>query len=180
MRTIILATAIRLLIPVFQVFSLYILFRGHNHPGGGFIGGLIGSIGFIFYVMTYGTKQTLKNYFRLQLKAGKVPDHYSRSRYQFHIARVNARHRRKIESEWRWEHRMMRINPVYIIAIGLFVAATSGLLGFFGAGPYMSAEWTELVIPIIGKPGTPLLFDVGVYLLVLGIVLKITFVMAEE
>lgn len=180
MRTIILATAIRLLIPVFQIFSIYILFRGHNHPGGGFIGGLIGSIGFIFYVMTYGTKQTLKNYFRLQLKNDNIADLHSRARHRFHIARVNSRYRQQIENEWKWQHRIMRIRPVYIIATGLFLAVTSGVIGFFTAGPYMSAIWSDWQIPIVGKPGTPLLFDAGVYLLVLGIVLKITFVMAEE
>lgn len=180
MRTIILATAIRLLIPIFQIFSLYILFRGHNHPGGGFIAGLIGSIGFIFYLMTYGTKQTLKHFFKLRLLIGKETDYHSRARYNFHMARVNASHRRKIKSEWKWEHRMMQIEPVYIIAMGLLLAATSGVLGFFTQGPYMSALWADFEIPVIGKPGTPLLFDAGVYLLVMGIVLKITFVMSEE
>ncbi|NEM98743.1 MnhB domain-containing protein [Pontibacter burrus] len=180
MRTIILATAIRLLIPVFQIFSVYILFRGHNHPGGGFIGGLIGSIGFIFYVMTYGTKHTLKNYFRVHLKNDKVADLHSRARHRFHIARVNSRYRQRVEDEWKWEHRIMRIRPVYIIATGLFLAATSGLIGLFSGNPYMTAIWTGLEIPIVGKPGTTLLFDAGVYLLVFGIVLKITFVMAEE
>ncbi|MER2999466.1 MnhB domain-containing protein [Pontibacter populi] len=180
MRTIILATAIRLLIPVFQVFSLYILFRGHNHPGGGFIGGLIGSIGFILYVMTYGSKQTLKHYLKLTLIVGKEIDHYTRSRYNYHMQRVNAMHRRKLASEWKWEHRMMQIEPIYIIATGLLLAATSGFLGFFTQGPYMSSLWADFVIPVIGKPGTPILFDIGVYLLVLGIVLKITFVMSEE
>lgn len=180
MRTIILATAIRLLIPVFQIFSLYILFRGHNHPGGGFIGGLVGSIGFIFYVMSYGPKQTLKRHFTLHLIVGKKMDRYTRARYNFHIGRVNAFHRRKIESEWKWEHRLMRLEPIYFIATGLLIAITSGLPGLFGAGPYMSAEWADFYIPIIGRPGTPIMFDIGVYLLVIGITLKITFVMSEE
>jgi multicomponent Na+:H+ antiporter subunit B len=44
----------------------------------------------------------------------------------------------------------------------------------------MNAQWFETKIPVIGKIGTPLLFDVGVYLLVLGISLKIIFSLFEE
>jgi multicomponent Na+:H+ antiporter subunit B len=60
MRTPILQTAINLLMPLFFLFSLYLLFRGHNEPGGGFIGGLIGGIAFVFHAMVFDSRITLK------------------------------------------------------------------------------------------------------------------------
>jgi multicomponent Na+:H+ antiporter subunit B len=44
MRTIILQTAARYLLPLLLLFSVFILLRGHYLPGGGFVGGLIASI----------------------------------------------------------------------------------------------------------------------------------------
>ena len=75
---------------------------------------------------------------------------------------------------------MVRIEPIYIIATGLLLAATSGVAGLVFGQPFMHAYWADFYIPILGKPGTPILFDIGVYLLVIGVVLKITFVMSEE
>lgn len=51
MQSLILTTATRLLVALLLVFSVYALLRGHNLPGGGFIGGLIGATGFILYVI---------------------------------------------------------------------------------------------------------------------------------
>lgn len=41
MSSLILTTATRLLFPLMLVFSVYLLVRGHNEPGGGFIGGMV-------------------------------------------------------------------------------------------------------------------------------------------
>jgi hypothetical protein len=43
MNSIILRAATRLLVALLLLFSVYMLLRGHNEPGGGFIGGLIGA-----------------------------------------------------------------------------------------------------------------------------------------
>ncbi|WP_410218754.1 Na+/H+ antiporter subunit B [Paracoccus sp. (in: a-proteobacteria)] len=51
MQSLILTTATRLLVALLLVFSLYALLRGHNLPGGGFIGGLIGATAFILYTI---------------------------------------------------------------------------------------------------------------------------------
>lgn len=43
--------------------SVFILLRGHNEPGGGFIGGLIGALGFVFHALAMGadaTRRTLR------------------------------------------------------------------------------------------------------------------------
>lgn len=63
MNSIILNAATRLLTALLLMFSVYMLLRGHNLPGGGFIGGLIGSTGFILYAIAQGsqaTRDTLK------------------------------------------------------------------------------------------------------------------------
>lgn len=57
MNSLILRTGARLLTALFLLFSLYVLLRGHNAPGGGFIGGLIGAAGFTLYAFATGTVQ---------------------------------------------------------------------------------------------------------------------------
>jgi multicomponent Na+:H+ antiporter subunit B len=134
MRTPILQTAINLLMPLFIIFSLYLLFRGHNEPGGGFIGGLIGSIGFVFHALVFDSRTTIRKF---------------------------------------------RLNPVRLIITGLLLAVSSGIMAIFIGDPFMTALWADFYLPIIGRPGTPILFDIGVYILVIGAVLKITFSMSS-
>ncbi|MEM8577139.1 MAG: MnhB domain-containing protein [Pseudomonadota bacterium] len=51
MNSIILRVGTRYLSGLLLLFSIYMLLRGHNEPGGGFIGGLIGSTGFVLYAL---------------------------------------------------------------------------------------------------------------------------------
>jgi hypothetical protein len=46
MNSLILSTATRFLAPLIVLISIFVLLRGHNEPGGGFIGGLLGAIAF--------------------------------------------------------------------------------------------------------------------------------------
>lgn len=55
MESLILSAATRLLAPLIFAFSLFILLRGHNDPGGGFIGGLIAAVAFALYAKANGT-----------------------------------------------------------------------------------------------------------------------------
>ncbi|MDO5103983.1 MAG: monovalent cation/H+ antiporter subunit A [Lautropia sp.] len=50
------AVLVRLLQPMAAVVALYLLMRGHNQPGGGFIAGLVVAIGFILQYMVAGTQ----------------------------------------------------------------------------------------------------------------------------
>lgn len=45
------------LLPVTLILSLLVFYRGHNEPGGGFIGGLMAAAGFIFYAMAFDTAE---------------------------------------------------------------------------------------------------------------------------
>lgn len=133
--SIILSTAVKYLIPLLLVFSFFLLLRGHNEPGGGFVGGLIAAAAYALYTIANGVE--------------------------------NAK-------------QFLRIEPLFLIALGLLIALVSGLISLFAGEIFMTGLWMKNEIPVIGKIGTPILFDVGVYFLVLGIVTKIIFSLAEE
>ncbi len=57
MKSVILIAATRLLLSLLLVFSIFMLLRGHNTPGGGFIGGLIGATGFVLHAIACGTEE---------------------------------------------------------------------------------------------------------------------------
>ena len=53
MKSLILRTASRYLMVLLVLFSVFILFRGHNEPGGGFVGGLLIAGAFALYALAY-------------------------------------------------------------------------------------------------------------------------------
>jgi multisubunit Na+/H+ antiporter MnhB subunit len=55
-RSVILATATRFLVSMILVFSVYLLLRGHNSPGGGFSGALVAGTGFALYAISEGAQ----------------------------------------------------------------------------------------------------------------------------
>lgn len=134
MKTVILAFTVRLLMPLFFLFSLFLLFRGHNLPGGGFVGGLLAGIGFFLHSMVFGATETTKRY---------------------------------------------RLNPIRLMAVGLAVAVVAVAMSLFVGAPLMTGLWSSLTLPLIGKLGTPVLFDIGVYILVVGMVLNVTFILTK-
>lgn len=54
MTSSILRTATRFLMPLLLLFALFLLLRGHNAPGGGFVGGLVVAAAFVLYSIAYG------------------------------------------------------------------------------------------------------------------------------
>ena len=76
--------------------------------------------------------------------------------------------------------RLLYLNPITLIASGLFVALVSGFVSIFFDRPFLTGQWSELKIPVLGKVGTPLLFDTGVYMVVIGVTLMIIFSLAED
>lgn len=136
MPSVILSTATRILMPMLLLFSAFILFRGHNLPGGGFIGGLVASATFILHSYAYGVKNT----------------------------RV-----------------LLRISPRMLVGAGLLVALGSGCVALFIEKPFLTGQWGEVQMGSdeILHLGTPIFFDVGVYLVVIGAVLTIILSLAE-
>lgn len=77
--------------------------------------------------------------------------------------------------------RILRIAPERLLGIGLLVALASGLTPVLGGKPFLSALWTQLGPEEWGvKIGTPIFFDLGVSLVVIGVVLTMTFTLAED
>ncbi len=131
----VLRVAARLLVPLFLLFSVFLFVRGHNLPGGGFVGGLVGASAFALVLLSEG------------LAAAR---------------------------------RLLRVEPETLVAGGLAAALISALPSALAGMPLLTGLWAETPLPVLGKPGTPLLFDAGVYLVVLGIVVAILFALAEE
>ncbi len=59
---IIIGTTCRLLIPVIQLFALYVVAHGHHSPGGGFQGGVILGSSFILFAMCTDLESALKRF----------------------------------------------------------------------------------------------------------------------
>jgi multicomponent Na+:H+ antiporter subunit B len=136
MKSLILTTATRYLLPLILLFSVFILLRGHHDPGGGFIGGLVASAGFALYGFAYGMPEA---------------------------------------------RRVLYFDPLKMIGVGLLTAVTSGLLSpILHRDPFMTSIWGETAYPGIGKLGTPLMFDMGVYLTVIGVTMLIILTLSEE
>lgn len=57
-NTLILHTAALFIMPLQLMFSLFLLLRGHDEPGGGFIGGLVAAGAFVLYAFAFGSKAT--------------------------------------------------------------------------------------------------------------------------
>lgn len=135
-RSTILVTATRILLPLMLLFSFYILVRGHNDPGGGFIAGLIAATAFALYGIANG------------MTAAQA---------------------------------LLRVHPRWLIGSGLLMVISSGLFApLFSNAPFLTAKWGSISLPAFGKPGTPLLFDMGITLGVIGVTLMIIFALAEE
>lgn len=60
MRNLILERIVSLFLYVMVGFAIFLLLRGHNRPGGGFIGGIIAGAGFLLYGIVFGSEQVLK------------------------------------------------------------------------------------------------------------------------
>jgi multicomponent Na+:H+ antiporter subunit B len=78
--------------------------------------------------------------------------------------------------------RALRVEPRLLIGVGLVLALASGLWGLLARGAFLAGLWGTLAVPGLGEVdlGTPVLFDLGVYLAVFGVTLTIIFALAEE
>lgn len=138
MNSIILRTGTRALIPIFLFVALVTLWRGHNDPGGGFIGGLLAAICVALIEKAFGVEQA---------------------------------------------RRWLPLPPMMIAGVGLMCAIASGLWGTVANGMFLSSVWPAYA-NVDGKwegfaAGSILLFDTGVFLVVVGVVSAILFALEE-
>ncbi len=78
--------------------------------------------------------------------------------------------------------RALKFNPHTLIGAGLLLALVGGLVAIAGGEPFLTGQWASFAVPGLGEwtLGTPLLFDVGVYLVVVGVTMLIILSMAED
>ncbi len=122
-----LATGARTMIPTLFVFSLYLLVVGHDMPGGGFAGGLVGAAALLLIYLSYGGRGI---------------------------------------------RRLLRLEPEVVIGIGLGTAVLIGALGLVADGAFLAERSLRADVPVLGtvKLSSVLIFDTGVYLVVVGLV----------
>jgi multicomponent Na+:H+ antiporter subunit A len=120
--------AVRLLMPLLLLFSVFLLLRGHNQPGGGFVGGLVAASAFALYGLACGMERA---------------------------------------------RRALLVTPLTLLGGGLLIALLSGVPAVLRGQPFLTAQWS------LGA-GTPMVFDIGVFLVVLGVVLMMIFNLGEE
>ena len=75
--------------------------------------------------------------------------------------------------------KLLRVRPMRLMPAGLALAVFSAILPVFQGRPIMTALWLDEPIPVIGLVGSALLFDLGVYMVVLGVALTIIFSVSE-
>jgi multicomponent Na+:H+ antiporter subunit B len=76
---------------------------------------------------------------------------------------------------------LLRIHPGYLMPLGLLVAALAGLSPIFIENlPFMTGIWFQEPLPVIGMIGSALFFDIGVYLVVIGVSLTVIFTITES
>ena len=75
--------------------------------------------------------------------------------------------------------KLLRAHPSAFIPVGLGLAAASMFAPMLGGEPVMTALWFEEPLPVIGMIGSALFFDLGVYVVVIGVVLTILFTIAQ-
>ena len=72
--------------------------------------------------------------------------------------------------------RALLVQPLTLLGVGLSIALVSGLPAVLRGQAFLTAQWILGVVAV----GTPMIFDVGVFLVVTGVVLMMIFSLAEE
>lgn len=77
--------------------------------------------------------------------------------------------------------KLVRVHPGYLMPAGLGLAFLSGIAPIIGAGTaFMTGLWFPEPVAVIGNVGSALFFDIGVYLVVVGVTLTIIFTISES
>jgi len=78
--------------------------------------------------------------------------------------------------------KLLRFDPRDITAAGLAVALVSGIPPLLSGNAFLTGTWWKVPVRpgVTIDLGTPVIFDMGVYLVVLGVLLSLVFLLAEE
>ncbi|WP_435205911.1 Na+/H+ antiporter subunit A [Micromonospora sp. bgisy143] len=129
-RSIVLEVVIRLIFHTVVLFSLFLLFSGHNAPGGGFSGGLVAGLALVVRYLAGG-------------------------RYELTDAAP--------------------VGAGLILGAGLALAVGTGAVALLAGGSVLESAKLDVSLPLVGDVHlvTSLFFDIGVYLIVIGLLLDI-------
>jgi multicomponent Na+:H+ antiporter subunit A len=129
-RSVIFEVVTRLIFHTIVVFSIYLLFTGHNTPGGGFAAGLVTGLALVVRYLAGG-------------------------RYELDEAAP--------------------VDAGALMGTGLFIALASALAPLAFGGAVLQSAVVDLAVPVLGDIHlvTSVFFDVGVYVLVVGLVLDL-------
>ncbi|QSS98041.1 Na+/H+ antiporter subunit B [Psychroflexus sp. ALD_RP9] len=76
---------------------------------------------------------------------------------------------------------VLKIHPGFFMPVGLAIAFLSAISPMLFADlPLMTGLWAHEAVPVLGKIGSALFFDTGVYLVVIGAALTIIFTISES
>ncbi|WP_424492521.1 Na+/H+ antiporter subunit B [Salinimicrobium sp. GXAS 041] len=75
---------------------------------------------------------------------------------------------------------LIRIHPGFLMPTGLGISFLSGIVPLLGEKPFMTGVWYPHHMPVLGSLGSALFFDIGVYLVVVGVTLTIIFTISES
>jgi multicomponent Na+:H+ antiporter subunit A len=119
------------------VFSLYLLFAGHNQPGGGFAGGLVAGVA-VLLTWTAGGTATVRQ--------------------------------------------VLPFRATVLMGAGLVVAAGVGFAALLPGLGFLESGYIKASLPLFGevKVVSALFFDIGVYLVVVGMALGLVRALGEE
>ncbi|MBS9525196.1 Na+/H+ antiporter subunit B [Litoribacter ruber] len=74
---------------------------------------------------------------------------------------------------------IIKFHPGFLMPIGLALALIAAIAPLFTGGALMTGLWFENPVPVIGMVGSALFFDIGVFLVVVGVTLTIIFTISE-
>lgn len=127
----------RLLLPIAVMISIYFLLRGHNLPGGGFVGGLVFATALILQYMIGGVT---------------------------------------------WVEARPNMRPQYWLSAGLLAAGAAAMMVWHASLPFLTAVAIDIPVPWVGDVhlSSVLLFDIGVYTLVIGATVLMLIALAHQ
>lgn len=153
MTTIVMRTTARVVVPIILVVAIELLIQGHNLPGGGFIAGVLTVVAFALVYVAYGL-----DYLEIGV-LGREIDSYTGI----------------------FEHRTV-VAYRRLFTFGLVLAIASGIAGLLFGEPFLSQTFVHVELPLFGdiELASALVFDIGVYCVVVGGLLTILSVVGDE
>ncbi len=146
-------TTARIVVPIVLVVAISLFLQGHNLPGGGFIGGILTVAAFTLVYVAYDL-----DYVEVSVLGREVdPD------VGIHEHRTVTTYRQ-------------------VFTFGLVLVVASGLVPLLFGEPFLAQTFTYVHLPLYGEVelASALVFDAGIYFVVVGGLLTVFSVVGNE